>query len=66
MALKFEVGDIVRVVDNIHGHGFKIGKDVLIEAHRNDGVYEYYQASRIYGSEDEWWHISDSEIESTE
>lgn len=53
-AVKFKVGDKVKIKKNLHGHGFEIGEKVIITK-VNTGDYRADNA-------DDYWYVEDEEL----
>ena len=52
---KYEVGDLVEVIDEQHGHHFKIGDVVMIDSIDTDGSYGCVALDK----KDYWWLLED-------
>lgn len=52
---KFDIGDKVVVVENVHGHKFHIGEEVFISKLTN----EDYECTNEFGDH---WHLTKDEI----
>jgi uncharacterized protein YodC (DUF2158 family) len=55
----FQVGDLVKVTDKLHGHKFRIGETVRVTQLDSNG--ELYKAENLDGSD--YWFIADEEVE---
>lgn len=59
--LKFAVGDMVKVINKNHGHGFKIGEIVEIkELYHNGEEEEHYYCENADGKA---WYLTDLDLE---
>ena len=64
-AIKFKVGDKVRVVEMICGHSFEIGQECVVSeivTHKGKPVH-YLVCSK---SRDDRWYMTDEELEPCE
>jgi hypothetical protein len=66
--VKYEVGQIVKIIDSFNGHRFEDGELVRItEIHYGnyedeDGVFDEYRAEKLDGSD--YWYIYENEDKS--
>lgn len=57
-AENFETGEVVKIVDRIHGHEFDIGTVVTLKKTENND----YAAYDIADLSSDWWYVLDDEL----
>lgn len=55
--MKFHVGDLVKIIDKLHGHKFPIGEIVRVKYLRNGKLSECEYLDRH-----DYWHVSEEEV----
>lgn len=56
--IKYEVGDIVEVIDNVTGHYFEIGDKVRVRSIFNDGTID----SCEHLDKSDHWYVDNEEV----